>query len=59
MLQMASQDMEMRVRTKLGLTPDQQQEWCYKPCDFNYAVRQLDVDGDKAVLGKGINGNVT
>lgn len=56
---MASGDMEMRVRAKLGLPPDQQVEWKYKPTDFSPAVRLLDTLGDKAVLGEGKGGEVS
>ena len=58
MLQMASPDMEMRVRAKLGLAADQQVNWSYKTSDFSPTVRQLTLRDDSAVLGKGINGQV-
>lgn len=59
MVQMASADMEMRLRTKLGLAPDQKASWTYQPSDFSPAVRQLVMHGDKAVLGQGISGTVS
>lgn len=57
-VQMASGDMEMRVRAELGLPSNQQVEWSYKSSDFSPAVRQLDIDGDQAVLEEGKAGQV-
>lgn len=58
-MQMVSADMEVRVRAKLGLAPDQPATWTYQPSDFSPAVRQLVMDGNKAVLGQGISGTVS
>ena len=58
-VQMASDDLEMRVRAKLELPPDQQLEWCYTATDFSPVVRHLIVDGRNPVLlGQGNTGYV-
>ena len=57
---MASADMEHRVRKKLGMSPEQEVEWNYKPADFSPAVRVLVRDGDESlgILGAGRSGDV-
>ena len=56
-LQLASVNMELRVRAKLGLSPDQDASWTYKRSDFSPLVRMLirDADSSPQVLGKGHN----
>lgn len=57
---MASPDMEMKVRSQLGVADDQPMEWHYKPCTFSPMVRQLVMGDDEGlgVLGSGISGDV-
>lgn len=59
-LQMASSDMEQRVRRRLGVPADQPMEFYYQPCTFSPMVRQLVMGNNKGlgVLGSGINGDV-
>lgn len=58
-VQMASGDMEMRMRAKRGLAPDQDATWTYQPSEFSPAVRVLVTDAEQTVLGQGINGTVS
>lgn len=57
---MASPDMEMKVRSQLGVAADQPMDWHCKPCTFSPVVRQLISDNDEGlgVLGSGISGDV-
>ena len=56
-VQLASADMELRVRAKLGLSPEQGANWTHKHSDFSPLVRMLvrDADSSPEVLGKGHN----
>ena len=57
LLQLASDDMEHKVRAKLGLNPHQEVVWNWAVSDFSPMVRQL-VKGSEDGLGAGINGTV-
>lgn len=59
-LQMASGDMEVRVKSKFGVAADQPIEWHYKPCTFSPVVRKLILGSDETlgILGSRVNGDV-
>ena len=52
--------MELRVRAKLGLSPDLDFSWTWKRSDFSPLVRLLvrDDDSSPETLGKGRNETV-
>ena len=56
-MQLASDDMEHKMRAELGLNPDQEVVWDWKVSDFSPMVRQL-VKGGQDGLGAGISGTV-
>lgn len=57
LLQLASADMELRMRAKLGVAPEQEVTWTYRPSAFSPLVRELvrDADSSSEVLGQGHN----